>query len=91
MRTQEVLARLAARDRTHYGRWTFTDLRDALPDAAKPYKTAGVVQVSAARVAEALTDRDEPSSTTPTTRTTEPRSWSVTDGDGDWGPDGGTG
>ena len=57
MRTQEVLSALAAHDRGRYGRWTFTDLRDALPDSAKPYKTRGTQQVSLARVLEALTDR----------------------------------
>ncbi|MGE3796069.1 MAG: FtsK/SpoIIIE domain-containing protein [Dehalococcoidia bacterium] len=57
MRTQEVLSRLAARDRATYGRWTFGDLADALPDGAKPYKTGGTMQVSLARVAEALADR----------------------------------
>ncbi|MGD9530618.1 MAG: FtsK/SpoIIIE domain-containing protein [Dehalococcoidia bacterium] len=57
MRTQEVLAQLAARDRPSYGRWTFADLADALPDGAKPYKTGGTMQVSLARVVEAITDR----------------------------------
>jgi S-DNA-T family DNA segregation ATPase FtsK/SpoIIIE len=60
LRTQEVLSLLAAKDRAAYGSWTFTDLADALPDAAKPYKTGGQMQVSAARVAEALADRDTP-------------------------------
>jgi S-DNA-T family DNA segregation ATPase FtsK/SpoIIIE len=58
MRTQEVLARLSELDRATYGPWTFTDLANALPDAAKPYKTKGVQQVSASRVAEAITDRE---------------------------------
>jgi hypothetical protein len=57
MRTQEVLSHLGAHDRATYGRWTFTDLRDALPDGAKPYKTGGMQQVSLARVQEALADR----------------------------------
>ncbi|MGD9529624.1 MAG: FtsK/SpoIIIE domain-containing protein [Dehalococcoidia bacterium] len=71
MRTQEVLSRLAARDRATYGRWTFGDLADVLPDGAKPYKTGGTMQVSLARVAEALADR---------TAQTD------ADGDGGWSP-----
>jgi S-DNA-T family DNA segregation ATPase FtsK/SpoIIIE len=59
MRTQEVLARLAERNRAVYGQWTFTDLQDALPDSAKPYKTKGVMQVSTHRVLDAITERDE--------------------------------
>jgi S-DNA-T family DNA segregation ATPase FtsK/SpoIIIE len=58
MRTQEVIAALAARNRRFYSGWTFAHLREALPEAAKPYKTKGQMQVSAARVAEALADRD---------------------------------
>ncbi|OZM79917.1 FtsK/SpoIIIE domain-containing protein [Pseudonocardia sp. MH-G8] len=58
LRTQEVLSLLAAHNRSVYGKWTFADLADALPDAAKPYKTGGHMQVSAARVAEAIADRD---------------------------------
>ncbi|WP_214365615.1 zonular occludens toxin domain-containing protein [Pseudonocardia sp. H11422] len=57
LRTQEVLSLLAARDRATYGRWTFAQLAEALPDGARPYKTGGVMQVSAARVHEALADR----------------------------------
>lgn len=57
MRTQEVLALLAGRNRAVYGGWTFADLADALPDAAKPYKSGGVMVVGADRVAEAITDR----------------------------------
>jgi S-DNA-T family DNA segregation ATPase FtsK/SpoIIIE len=58
LRTQEVLSLLAARDRDTYGKWTFSDLKEALPDAAKPYKTGGgVMHVGADRVAEALADR----------------------------------
>ena len=59
MRTQEVLGRLTERHRPTYGRWTFTDLHDALPDSAKPYKTRGVMQVSTQRVLDALTERDD--------------------------------
>jgi DNA segregation ATPase FtsK/SpoIIIE, S-DNA-T family len=58
LRTQEVLARLTELDR-RYERWTFADLKKALPDAAKPYKTMGNWQVSRERVREAITDRDE--------------------------------
>lgn len=59
MRTQDVLQRLTEMDRPAYGGWTFTDLRNALPDSAKPYKTRGVFQVSHARVREAIAERDE--------------------------------
>lgn len=69
LRTQEVLSLLAARDRATYGSWTFERLADALPEEAKPYKSAGVMVVSAARVAEVLGDR----------AATDPD----TDGDGD--------
>jgi S-DNA-T family DNA segregation ATPase FtsK/SpoIIIE len=57
MRTQEVLQRLAERNRAVYGSWTFERLTDELPDGAKPYKTGGHMQVAADRVAEALADR----------------------------------
>nr|WP_211177889.1 zonular occludens toxin domain-containing protein [Pseudonocardia acidicola] len=71
MRTQEVLSRLAGRDRGAYGRWTFGDLRDALPDGAKPYKTGGWQQVALSRVVEAIADRT---------------TGSDTDSDDDWEP-----
>ncbi len=58
MRTQEVIAGLGVLNRDAYTRLTFTQLRDGLPEAAKPYKTKGVVQINARRVAEALADRD---------------------------------
>ncbi|WP_020657265.1 zonular occludens toxin domain-containing protein [Amycolatopsis benzoatilytica] len=58
MRTQEVLQRLTERDRGTYGEWTHSDLHDALPESAKPYKTGGVMQVSAARVRDAIAERD---------------------------------
>ncbi len=61
MRTQEVITALATLNRAVYHGFTFTQLRDGLPDAAKPYKTKGVVQVNARRVAEALADRDHDS------------------------------
>ena len=57
LRTQEVLSGLAARDRARYGGWTFTDLADALPDGAKPYKSGGVMVLATDRVTEALADR----------------------------------
>lgn len=57
MRTQEALALLAALDRGHYGSWTFERLARELPDGAKPYKSGGTMQVSTARVAEAIADR----------------------------------
>ncbi|MFE3173474.1 zonular occludens toxin domain-containing protein [Amycolatopsis sp. NPDC059090] len=59
MRTQEVLQRLTECDRGTYGEWTHSDLHDALPESAKPYKTGGVMQVSAARVRDAIAERDE--------------------------------
>jgi S-DNA-T family DNA segregation ATPase FtsK/SpoIIIE len=59
LRTQEVLSGLAARDRARYRGWTFTDLADNLPDAAKPYKSGGVMVVGTDRVTEALTDRTD--------------------------------
>lgn len=59
LRTQEVLNLLAELDRPTYGGWTFTDLRNALPDSAKPYKTKGVFKVSHNRVLEAIAERDE--------------------------------
>ncbi|MGQ0573102.1 MAG: FtsK/SpoIIIE domain-containing protein, partial [Pseudonocardia sp.] len=58
MRTQEILSRLAQRDRATYGGWTFADLAAVLPDGAKPYKSHGTIQVSLARVLEAIADRD---------------------------------
>lgn len=58
MRTQEVLTALAALNPRAYGKWTFTDLKNALPESAQTYKTKGVQQLSAHRVAEALADRD---------------------------------
>ncbi|GAA2980588.1 FtsK/SpoIIIE domain-containing protein [Actinokineospora diospyrosa] len=58
MRTQEVLAALTVHD-PRYRTWTFADLTNALPETAKPYKTAGHMQISAARIDEAVTERDE--------------------------------
>jgi S-DNA-T family DNA segregation ATPase FtsK/SpoIIIE len=59
MRTQEVLQGLVDRDRGTYTGWTFSDLQRALPESAKPYKSGGVIQVSAARVRDAIAERDE--------------------------------
>ncbi|WP_410662785.1 zonular occludens toxin domain-containing protein [Amycolatopsis sp. lyj-84] len=59
LRTQEVLQRLTEIDRGTYQGWNFSDLQEALPESAKPYKSSGVMQVSAARVREAITERDE--------------------------------
>jgi S-DNA-T family DNA segregation ATPase FtsK/SpoIIIE len=60
MRTQEVLQRLAELDEAEYRPWTPARLTEFLtPFEAAPYKSNGVMMVSAARVAEALTDRAE--------------------------------
>ncbi|WAL67227.1 ATP-binding protein [Amycolatopsis cynarae] len=60
VRTQEVLQRLAELDEREYRGWTFERLTEFLtPYSAAPYKTGGHMKVSAARVQEALTDRDE--------------------------------
>lgn len=60
MRTQEVLQRLAERNPHAYRDWTFADLSALLADTpAEPYKSGGVRVISAARVREALTERDE--------------------------------
>ncbi|MET7990526.1 zonular occludens toxin domain-containing protein [Amycolatopsis sp. NPDC005232] len=59
MRTQEVLHGLTQLDGGTYKGWTFGDLQEALPESAKPYKTGGNMQVSAARVRDAIAERDE--------------------------------
>ncbi|WP_326568036.1 zonular occludens toxin domain-containing protein [Amycolatopsis rhabdoformis] len=59
MRTQEVLHGLTQLDASTYTSWTFGDLQEALPESAKPYKTGGTMQVSAARVRDAIAERDE--------------------------------
>ncbi|GHJ02088.1 cell division protein FtsK [Streptomyces olivaceus] len=60
VRTKDVLARLAARNATAYGEWSFLDLKRALDDAgAGPYKSDGVMCVARDRVARALANRDE--------------------------------
>jgi hypothetical protein len=60
LRTQEVLQRLAERDRATYGTWTFPDLKAFLAkhDAA-PRKSGGNMVVLAALIAEAIAERDE--------------------------------
>ncbi|MGV9985094.1 FtsK/SpoIIIE domain-containing protein [Streptomyces olivaceus] len=59
VRTKDVLARLAARNATAYGDWSFLDLKRALDDAgAGPYKSDGVMCVARDRVLRALTNRD---------------------------------
>ncbi len=58
MRTQEVLAGLAALRPQLYRGWTFERLRKELPDSARPYKTRGQMSVNADRVAAAMADRD---------------------------------
>jgi len=63
MRTQEVLARLAALRPELYRGWTFERLRKELPDSARPYKTRGHMCVNADRVAAAMADRDTPDPT----------------------------
>lgn len=58
--TTEVLQRLVALDETEYRPWTHERLSAFLkPFNAAPYKSGGVKVISAARIAEALTDRDE--------------------------------
>jgi S-DNA-T family DNA segregation ATPase FtsK/SpoIIIE len=58
LRTQVVLHRLAELDPATYTDWTFTDLADALPEGAKPYKTKGYMQIATALVHESITERD---------------------------------
>ena len=60
MRTQETLQLLAERNPSVYREWTFADLKAVLDEAgAEPYKSAGIMVVSRARVLEALTVRAE--------------------------------
>ncbi|MER6403175.1 ATP-binding protein [Streptomyces viridosporus] len=59
VRTKDVLARLAARNASAYGGWSFLDLKRVLDEAgAEPYKSDGVMVVSRDRVARALANRD---------------------------------
>ncbi len=60
MRTQEVLAGLAALRPQLYRGWTFERLRKELPDSARPYKTRGHMSVNAERVAAAMAERGTP-------------------------------
>jgi len=59
LRTQEVLAKLAAANPGEYQGWTFPDLRRVLEAAgAAPYKSDGQMVVARTRVLEALAERD---------------------------------
>ncbi len=59
VRTKDVLARLATRNPSVYGDWSFIDLKRALDKVnADPYKSDGVMVVSRDRVLRALTNRD---------------------------------
>lgn len=58
MRTQEVLQRLTELNRAQYTEWTFADLTQYLePLGAEPYKTGGVMHVSAERLLAAVLHR----------------------------------
>jgi S-DNA-T family DNA segregation ATPase FtsK/SpoIIIE len=59
MRTQEVLAGLAALRPQLYRGWTFERLRKELPDSARPYKTRGQMCVNADRITTAITEPDD--------------------------------
>jgi S-DNA-T family DNA segregation ATPase FtsK/SpoIIIE len=60
MKTREVLQKLTEHDRTTYGDWTPQRLTAYLTEHdAAPYKTEGAMQVSAARITEAITARNE--------------------------------
>lgn len=63
MRTQEVLQRLAELNRAEYVEWTFADLKQYLePLGAGPYKTGGVMHVSAERLIAAVLHRSDDAS-----------------------------
>ena len=60
MKTMDVLQRLVELHRPTYQDWTARTLTAFLTDHhAEPYKTQGAMQISAARIHEALTVRDE--------------------------------
>ncbi|PXY35183.1 cell division protein FtsK [Prauserella coralliicola] len=60
MKTREVLQKLTEHDPATYRDWTPQKLKDYLTEHdAAPYKTEGAMQVSAARVTEAITARNE--------------------------------
>jgi S-DNA-T family DNA segregation ATPase FtsK/SpoIIIE len=60
MKTMDVLHRLVELHRPTYGEWTARTLTALLTDhQAAPYKTEGAMQISAARIREAITNRDE--------------------------------
>jgi S-DNA-T family DNA segregation ATPase FtsK/SpoIIIE len=59
MKTLEVLQRLVERHRPTYGAWTARTLTALLTEhQAAPYKTEGAMQVSRARILEAIAERD---------------------------------
>lgn len=58
MTTTQVLAELIAADE-YYQDWSHADLTAALGETAKPYKSDGKMTVSAKRVQDAITERDE--------------------------------
>ncbi|MER6911131.1 ATP-binding protein [Streptomyces sp. NPDC000594] len=58
--TQEVLKRLTALSESAYGKWSFTDLTQALDGTgAEPYKSDGRMVISRDRITRALTNRDD--------------------------------
>lgn len=60
MKTMDVLQRLVELHRPTYQDWTARTLTAFLAEhQAEPYKTEGAMQISAARIREALTVRDE--------------------------------
>ncbi|MCT2587783.1 zonular occludens toxin domain-containing protein [Actinophytocola gossypii] len=60
MKTLDVLQRLVELHRPTYQPWTARDLTAFLTEhEAAPYKTEGAMQISAARIREAITVRDE--------------------------------
>jgi S-DNA-T family DNA segregation ATPase FtsK/SpoIIIE len=60
MKTMDVLHRLVELHRPTYGDWSARTLTAFLTEEqAAPYKTEGAMQVSAARIREALTTRND--------------------------------
>ncbi|MFC0546641.1 zonular occludens toxin domain-containing protein [Kutzneria chonburiensis] len=58
VKQQEVLGLLALHNPAVYTEWSAAELRAALPEAARPYKTMGAMHLNADRVAAALAARD---------------------------------
>jgi S-DNA-T family DNA segregation ATPase FtsK/SpoIIIE len=58
VKQQEVLALLAQHNPAVYTEWSPAELRAALPEKARPYKTMGAMHVNADRVTAALADRN---------------------------------